>query len=144
MLGVPSGSARSTTARRGRAERFFWHGMLRGAWAEFRESILEAWVAARPGTRPAGWWQYDAAEPRRVLHGRSLLETGPAVYLEARWRRDDGIPATRRVPNTEDSRLVVEAQAAYLGRLRLLSRDERRALRARDFEPVELSLEASA
>ena len=33
-------------------------------WAERREELMASWVQERPGTRPWGWWQYDAPEDR--------------------------------------------------------------------------------
>jgi hypothetical protein len=127
----------------GRKERFYWTKQhLESAWRECSEPILAAWTAARPGTRPWAWWQYAATEARRCLLGASLLEAGPPFYVEMVWRRDRGIPAARRIATIEDSRLVVESEAAYLRRLNLLTRDERRALKPAAFEPVELPLKA--
>ena len=58
----------------GRAERFFWlRTQIEAGWRELREAVLTAWGAARPGSRPWAWWQFDAPEPRRTLSGASLL-----------------------------------------------------------------------
>jgi hypothetical protein len=124
-----------------RTERFFvTEATLAHAWREHRTALMATWIPAHPGRRPAGWWRYDAMEPRRVLLGASLLEAGPAAYLEGIWRRNAGIPAARRIASIEDSRLVVESEAAYLRRLRLLTREERRALDSAAFAPMELAL----
>lgn len=128
----------------GRAERFFWvEADLAAAWRAFGAQILAAWVAARPGCRPAAWWRFTAPGPRRLPVGASLLETGPAAYLEMRWRRAAGVPAHRRTRTVEDGRLVVESESACLRRLGLLLRDERRALRPTDFEPVAIPIEGA-
>lgn len=128
----------------GRTERFFWHDeQLEAAWRELRTAILAAWTASRPGTRPWAWWRYEAAEPRRCLVGASLLGSGPAAYLERRWRGEFGIPAARRVATREDSRFVVESEAACLRRLRQLLPEERRALAPAAFEPVDVPLETT-
>jgi hypothetical protein len=37
----------------------------RQAWQALREDILERWVRQHPGTRPYGWWAYDAPRWRR-------------------------------------------------------------------------------
>jgi hypothetical protein len=51
----------------GRSARFFpdFEDALEPAWREHGEAITDAWIAARPGSRPAGWWRYSAPEPRR-------------------------------------------------------------------------------
>jgi hypothetical protein len=46
---------------------------LRQLWLELRAEILTDWIAETPGTRPEGWWEFDA--PRWQLADRP-----------ARWR----------------------------------------------------------
>jgi hypothetical protein len=38
---------------------------IRAAWGELRSTILPAWIRERPGTRPYGWWRFDAPPPAR-------------------------------------------------------------------------------
>src|SRR5215831_10981264 len=43
---------------------------LRREWDAVRDEILRDWITAHPGTRPRGWWLFDAPEPlRRRLGG---------------------------------------------------------------------------
>jgi hypothetical protein len=121
----------------GRSERFFFGLLLEPAWREFRGPILAAWAAARPGSRPWAWWRWDATEPRRCLVGASLLW---AQDVEWQWRQSFGVREFRRVPTLEDSRMVVECEAAYLKRLQLLTRQERQALAPWSFQPIPLPL----
>jgi hypothetical protein len=39
------------------------------AWQNCRERFADAWINARPGSRPAAWWKYDSPEPRRCITG---------------------------------------------------------------------------
>lgn len=32
-------------------------------WRDLRDELLAEWTVAHPGTRPFGWWRYDAPEP---------------------------------------------------------------------------------
>src|SRR5262249_38979976 len=43
--------------------------LLNGAqvWSEHRLDLLDEWIAEHPGTRPDGWWRYEAQESRRVI-----------------------------------------------------------------------------
>jgi hypothetical protein len=43
---------------------------MRAEWNELRDSLLAKWIADRPGTRPWGWWAFDAPERRRTVGGR--------------------------------------------------------------------------
>ena len=35
------------------------------AWAESRDTVVGEWIREKPGTRPWGWWAFDAPEPKR-------------------------------------------------------------------------------
>jgi len=43
---------------------------IRAAWEALRSTILPAWIRKRPGTRPWGWWRFEAPERRRTIGGR--------------------------------------------------------------------------
>lgn len=51
--------------------------IVRRCWEELRDELLERWIAARPGTRPWAWWQFDAHEPRRLLPGSPGFSLDP-------------------------------------------------------------------
>ena len=38
---------------------------LREAWEYGREELLRQWLVEHPGTRPPGWWRFDAPAARR-------------------------------------------------------------------------------
>jgi len=49
----------------GRSARFFIsEERLAAAWREHGAGILAEWIRTHPGTRPHGWWLFDAPEPR--------------------------------------------------------------------------------
>lgn len=52
---------------------------LRAAWQQHGEALTAEHVAAHPGSRPWGWWRYDAPEPRQMA-GRDWEPELP--YLE--------------------------------------------------------------
>lgn len=110
------------------------HGLydrLRAAWAEHGAAILADWIEQHPGTRPFAWWCLEAPARRRVVQGGELVvRIGDEV-----WRREFGVPPTRPIVRYDDPPFVVESEAAYLDRLGLLGRAERRELAAEDFEP---------
>src|SRR5262245_14339766 len=60
-------------------------GNRRDLWDENKEEILEDWIAAHPGTRPWGWWRFDAPEPRRCVRGMELLHHVRPDTMD--WRR---------------------------------------------------------
>lgn len=83
-------------------------------WEGVRSRFLEEHIRRVPGTRPWAWWEWDSPEPRRILQGNA-----DSVLSEAgSWM---GAPAT--------GNLVVESQAAYLRRHRLLAPSERKGTR---------------
>lgn len=88
----------------------------RKLWKTFRETIMGEWVRERPGSRPDGWWSFEASEPRRLLSGR--LEP-------LNDRLHQGTPA-QFYP--EETPIVYESETAYLDRLDLLSEEEKSLL----------------
>jgi hypothetical protein len=42
----------------------FCHAAAGAMWEAMREELLAVWVQEHPGTRPWGWWEYDAPEDR--------------------------------------------------------------------------------
>ena len=49
----------------------------RQAWEQLRRVLLPEWIAARPFTRPTGWWKFDAPEPRRRCLNRQHPHDNP-------------------------------------------------------------------
>ncbi|HKB34818.1 MAG TPA: hypothetical protein VKD72_00080 [Gemmataceae bacterium] len=86
------------------------------AWELLREPLLAEHIAAHPGSRPWGWWRFDAVEARRQLL------PGPESVGAEQWfgkpRCYKGIPPDG----------MFESERAYLTRLDLLSDAERRIL----------------
>ena len=66
---------------------------LREEWRACREALLEAWIAEAPGTRPHGWWLFDAPRwPRTDLPPRCRdLHAGWLATLADPRRRIGGI-----------------------------------------------------
>lgn len=42
---------------------------MREDWRRFRVELLAGWIALRPGTRPFGWWRFDAPARRETIDG---------------------------------------------------------------------------
>ena len=104
----------------------------RQAWERHRETLLGYWAGSTtatpstpgargdlgkprpggPGTRPWGWWQYDAPEPRRRITGQGEpAEGSPLAFgIPTRWRSIDPDDPPR-----------YETERAYLERLDLLT-----------------------
>ena len=150
------------------AELFFMD--LRELWLEHRAMVLPLWSRERPGTRPSHWWQWDApllvdalpgtivrinpdgtplTEPRRRLGGtgtpsHECLAYWPhfALGIPVHWLSADLREYLRLAAPAYDPTdpPTYEAQATYLERHGLLLRDERRRLRAPDFEPERVEL----
>lgn len=134
------------------------------AWKALRRELLPAWIAAAPGTRPWGWWQFEAPEPRRRLGGTGdVFSAGKLQWgLETDWtsaeqvelytgclRHVDGhlltefaVPGFDKVAVDPRDPPRHESQAAYLSRLGLLTAKERRRIPAAAFEPDVLCLDA--
>jgi hypothetical protein len=110
------------------AARFFDGEHVRAAkWREHGAEIIAAWVPKHPGTRPWGWWQFDAMEHRRVVLSIELLmPTHEPTDWQFVWRASHGIPAFRQSrPRGYRGLPAVESQAAHLDRFGLLGVEER-------------------
>jgi len=104
-------------------------------WGELRDELLPAYIAERPGQRPAAWWWFDAPEPaRRVLRGHDVL-ADPDTPAWARQKVSFGACKCYNKPAWENPP-VIESQAAYLDRHGLLTDDERKQL-GEDFDREE-------
>ena len=55
----------------------------RAVWEAWGVGIIEDYILSYPGRRPLAWWEYEAAEPRRLADGLILREAGP-------WRQHHG------------------------------------------------------
>ncbi len=111
---------------------------MREAWHELRGELLPKWIAEHPGTRPHGWWRFDASERRRRIDGPAHPFDNPARdALVIQWghsTRDAyrlwfGKPSS--LIGLDDFGAVYETEVEFLERLGLLTNDERLAL-ARD------------
>ncbi len=63
-------------------------GRARAACSVHGADLVAAWAHAWPGTRPWGWWKFDAREVRRVVGARNLLNGTPLSLAEARAYAD--------------------------------------------------------
>lgn len=93
----------------------------RDAWLEHCDDLMGETNA---GTRPWGWWEFEAPEPRRVCSTRVLSE--PTTGQPATIVSGDGFVSRVRHDGVVEDR---ETREQYLLRLGLLSKSER-ALRA--------------
>lgn len=110
----------------------------RTAWEDLRDEIMGEWIQKHPGTRPWGWWQFEAPEPRRRVDGKphpfknperetkvaAWREVCPEVAAREAHKLFYGKPAVLIVP--DDFAAAYEDELAYLRRLKLLTADERR------------------
>lgn len=111
------------------ADLFPTAGDKTAAWRELRAGIMSDWIAAHPGTRPAGWWLFDApAGQRRERIDGGIHPHDQADYdlPKTLWR---GLPRYRRA---EDMEAQFESECEFLARLQLLQPAEIRTLTGRD------------
>ena len=97
-----------------------------------RAPILAEWIRQRPGTRPDFWWRSAPEKCRRRLGGigAAAHDVFPA-YLPV---FSHGVPVVFDEVDPRDPPRF-ESQAAYLRRHRLLTREESRRLKKKDFNP---------
>ena len=57
---------------------------LRDAWRERGPALMERWIELHPGTRPLGWWCFEAEEPRRFLYQSEHYQ--PKDWLLSNYR----------------------------------------------------------
>jgi hypothetical protein len=131
---------------------------LHQEWLAVRDLILAEFVELKPGTRPRGWWAYDApeavrkrlggtgtplSEPRRPIGGK----LPPPRYadwhdflhgLPLLWEVDPSPGAATRLDPP-----LYESEAAFLLRHGLLLPDERERLKPADFAPERLLIDSS-
>jgi hypothetical protein len=96
-------------------------------WQELRQEILAEHIKRQPGTRPWGWWKFDAPQMRRVI-GVDKDTVGEESGLPA--FEDPSLPGHFKEnyfgrPNVCDG-FVYETEGAYLARLKLLTAEEKR------------------
>lgn len=131
-------AAHKRTPLDGYAEAVFFEGKRTRAadWQEHGAALIAAWVPKHPGTRPWGWWAFDAMEHRRCVVGTELLmPTHAATDWQFVWRAAHGVPAfQQRRPPGYVGFPAVESQARYLDRLGLLGVGERADLAADAFD----------
>lgn len=108
---------------------------MRTDWNRYRDELLREWIASRPGSRPFGWWTFDAVERRETIDGsvhpfdrperRALCEKWHARnpnqgYDRRFWELYYGMPAIV----VGEGMVRYESERAYLKRLGLLTSDE--------------------
>jgi hypothetical protein len=115
-------------------------------WRQVADKIVVSHVEAFPGTRPFGWWQWDAPERRRRLGGigdaahdvlavaRAYAFGVPAAFLSSRLaaqmsERFRGVPLDPADPPR------YEAQATFLDRHGLFVEGERDRVPAAAWRP---------
>lgn len=84
--------------------------MARQWWQQYRDTILTAWMASAPGTRPFAWWTFDAPEPLR--HHTGDLPNQSLV------------PEFGMTGQSSDAGPIWESQRSYLARHGLISPEE--------------------
>jgi hypothetical protein len=111
-------------------------------WEQHGEEVTAAWIAAHPGTRPWGWWQFVAQGPRACLEGAEFVwKPGLGDWV---WKQELGLPGRpqARRPGASPARLLFESQATYLRRLSLLVSGEAELISPADFEPEIVAIPA--
>ena len=133
-------------------------------WQEIERDLLDHWLAEHPGTRPAPWYWWRAPEPmRRQVGGtgepesKGVIPYSPFAAPGVSMRNPDMRGVTADLPDYQGSWRglslgwlgvdpndppVIESEAAFLRRHRLLTAAEARRLRPEDFEPVTISVDA--
>jgi hypothetical protein len=119
---------------------------VRHAWEQVGDVILAQWIKHRPGSRPYGWWAFQAPEHRRRLGGIGTPEGEKLAFrqyyrfgIPDRWVLKQYVEAyphlDLHVPDPAAPPLF-ESQAAYLDRLDLFVDGERECLPPDAFDPV--------
>jgi len=124
------------------------HDLLAAAWYGQRDEILAGWIAAHPGTRPYGWWLFDAPRTPRAFivqfptwgewvllkfHAPRTQVGGRGERIEHRPDVERGFP-TQWLAVDAGAPPRFESEAAYLKRHALLEPSEEKHLHASDFE----------
>jgi hypothetical protein len=100
---------------------------LQELWQEWHTELLALHIGCFPGSRPYAWWNYEAPEPRQRIDGL------PHPFTDVRYPAHSkvlsyGKPRYLFVLGDEEEEF--ESQADYLKRLKLLTGEELRRLRA--------------
>ena len=90
-------------------------------WLQHREKLIEATIRARPGTRPAAWWKFDAPAARERIGGVG----------DVRGELWFGVPAEIHSLDPKDPPRF-ESQVTHLHRHGLLTRAEFVALAGKE------------
>jgi len=118
-------------------DRVFTEEDLVDGWQQFGPRILEEHIAETPGTRPWGWWQFEAPGRRRVLGVRytpaseRAKGTSPTTWEKRIDPVDDphttGVPGdyvTKPVMPCSLVEFVLEDERVFLERHGLLRESE--------------------
>jgi hypothetical protein len=89
---------------------------LAEAWEDLGDDLMAEHIAQHPGSRPGGFWRFDAPEPRRQV------ADGPEAIGPADWF---GKPHVFMGQPPSD---MYESEAVYVERLGLWQPGERKAL----------------
>jgi hypothetical protein len=137
-------------------------GRLRSIYDAVSERLIADWIKRYPGTRPSGWWEWTATEPRQRIGGTGSLMSDFLAYapefhfgMATRWACEaliqkgwpnvsvNSMPAhwapiealSSAIPFDPADPPLFESEATYLQRLNLLLPGERKLLGPEDFEP---------
>jgi hypothetical protein len=102
---------------------------VRAVWERVGPRLLEAFIAGHPGSRPHGWWTFDAPGPRFKLGGSGRTECGYAPVAF-------GIKDLERGTVDPHDPPVLESEAAYLKRHGLFLPGEAKRVPRSAFRPV--------
>jgi hypothetical protein len=118
-----------------------YRGAMSGSelWASRRDEVLGYWVEAHPGTRPSGWWCFEAPCLRQRIRGvgepwqvRDTAYGVPTTWNIGRhqnlWANPPPAPDPSNPP-------TCESEATFLDRHGLLLPGERDRLADDDFRP---------
>ena len=114
-------------------------GQQREVWSVLRDEVLAEWIAENSGTRPYGWWCFDAPERRRRIDGKRHPFDNPAreADIDRVARKPNAQPGYREQMHQlyfgkpqmlcirDDFDAEYETEGAYLERLGLLLDGER-------------------
>ena len=92
---------------------------------------MEEWVAANPFTRPLGYWEVDADQPRLPVSGEAAIEARDWMEAHQHYRQYSFLWLNWRLGIDDDSRnseAAFESEKQYLIRLDLLTDAERALL----------------
>jgi hypothetical protein len=108
-------------------------------WAQHRAEVLEYWTAARPGSRPSGWWRWDAPGLRQRVGGVGepwqVRDTAYGVATIWNIGRHQNLWANPPPAPDPSNPPTCESEATFLDRHGLLLPGERDRLADDDFRP---------